>query len=56
VIAAALAVPWTGSFAAAFGFLPLAGGDRRRVGRVVLAYLVATEIAKRWFYRLPEKG
>ncbi len=56
VVAAALAVPWTGSFAAAFGFLPLPAGIVAASAGVVLAYLVATEIAKRWFYRLPEKG
>lgn len=51
VIAAALAVPWTGSFAAAFGFVPLPAGMLVASVGVVLAYLAATEFAKRRFYR-----
>lgn len=51
VIAAALAVPWTGSFAAAFGFVPLPAGMLAASVGVVLAYLAATEFAKRRFYR-----
>jgi Mg2+-importing ATPase len=56
VIAAALAVPWMGSFATAFGFVPVPGALLAASVGVVLAYLVATEIAKRRFYRVRQGG
>ncbi len=47
----ALTVPWLGSFSAAFGFVALPAGMLAASVGVVLAYLAATEIAKRHYYR-----
>ena len=47
----ALAIPYLGPLADLFGFVPLPIGRLAFVVAVVAAYIVATETAKRWFYR-----
>jgi len=49
----AVAVPWLGPFATAFGFAPLPPGLLGASLLVVAAYIAATEVAKRRFYRKP---
>ncbi|HEX4944385.1 MAG TPA: magnesium-translocating P-type ATPase [Usitatibacteraceae bacterium] len=51
VAAAALAVPWLGPVSTAFGFVPVSAGLFGASILVVVAYIVATEAAKRHFYR-----
>ena len=51
VAATALAAPWMGPLATAFGFAPLPASLFSAALGVVLAYIVATEVAKRRFYR-----
>ncbi|MFM8980085.1 MAG: magnesium-translocating P-type ATPase [Planctomycetia bacterium] len=51
--AAALLLPFAGPLAAAFGFVPLALAQLGAVLATVAAYLAATELAKRRFYRVP---
>jgi len=50
VMAVSLALPYAGGLAAAFGFVALPGSILAAVVLVVLAYIWATEIAKRWFF------
>ncbi|MBL0142010.1 MAG: magnesium-translocating P-type ATPase [Betaproteobacteria bacterium] len=50
VAAAALATPWLGAFSSAFGFVPVSAGLACASGLVVVAYLAATEFAKRRYY------
>ncbi len=47
----ALAIPFFGPASALFGFVPLSAGEMVVVVGIVGAYLVATEAAKRWFFR-----
>ncbi|HWA48611.1 MAG TPA: cation transporting ATPase C-terminal domain-containing protein, partial [Dongiaceae bacterium] len=49
--AAAFAVPFLGGFAGLFGFEPLTPVQVAAILVIIGAYLLATEIAKRWFYR-----
>ena len=51
VAAAAMAMPWSGPLASVFGFVALPAGLAATSIAVVLAYVVATEAAKRRFYR-----
>ena len=51
VAALALAVPWLGPFATAFGFVPLPAGLFAASLLVVFAYIAATEVAKRLLHR-----
>jgi Mg2+-importing ATPase len=51
VVAAALALPFSGDLASAFGFVPLPVRLLAALLVIVLAYLVATEAAKHWFFR-----
>ena len=47
----ALAVPFLGLFASAFGFVPLSALHMAAVVIIVAGYIAATEGAKAWFYR-----
>lgn len=47
----ALAVPFLGPFASAFGFVPLSTLHMGAVVIIVAGYIAATEGAKAWFYR-----
>ena len=51
VVALAFALPWIGPAARLFGFVPLPAGLVATMVALVLAYLVANEIAKRRFFR-----
>lgn len=48
---AALAIPFLGPFASAFGFVPLSALQMGAVLVIVAGYIAATEGAKAWFYR-----
>jgi P-type Mg2+ transporter len=47
----AFALPYAAPAAALFGFVPLPAALAASVIGIVLAYIVATEAAKRWFWR-----
>src|SRR4029079_13586577 len=47
-----LAVPFFGSWARLFGFVPLSTVEMGTVVGIVTAYLGATEATKRWFFRV----
>jgi magnesium-transporting ATPase (P-type) len=47
----ALAIPFFGRGSALFGFVPLSTVEMATVVGIVIAYLAATEVAKRWFFR-----
>ncbi len=49
-VIATLAIPFMGGFSRVFGFVPLSMSEMATVGAILIAYIVATEIAKRWFY------
>ena len=47
----ALAVPFLGLFASAFGFVPLSALQMLTVLVITAGYVAATEVAKAWFYK-----
>jgi Mg2+-importing ATPase len=51
VLVATLTVPYLGPLSSMFGFVPLPAPQMVAVIGVVVAYVLATEAAKRWFYR-----
>jgi len=51
VVAAAVAVPYSGPLARIFGFVALPWPLLCAMVAIVVGYIVATELAKRWFYR-----
>jgi Mg2+-importing ATPase len=51
VSVAALAIPFLGPLASAFGFVPLSALQMGTVLVIVAGYIAATEGAKAWFYR-----
>jgi len=51
VAAATLAIPFLGSLSSVFGFVPLSALLMGTVVAIVLGYVVATEVAKAWFFR-----
>ena len=51
IAAVALAIPFLGKLSALFGFVPLSALNLAAIFLIVAAYVAATEIAKRWFYR-----
>jgi Mg2+-importing ATPase len=51
VAAVALAVPFIGPFARVFGFVALTWPLLGATVAIVVGYAIATELAKRWFYR-----
>jgi magnesium-transporting ATPase (P-type) len=50
----ALAIPYLGRFASAFGFVPLSGLQMVTVLVITAGYIAATEGAKAWFYKPPK--
>ena len=51
VAAATFAIPFLGGVSALFGFVPLSATELAAVVAIVGGYIVATEIAKAWFFR-----
>ena len=51
VAAATFAVPFLGEASALFGFVPLSATELAALVLIVAAYIVATEIAKAWFFQ-----
>jgi Mg2+-importing ATPase len=51
----ALAIPYLGPFASAFGFVPLSAFQMVSVLVITAGYIVATEGAKAWFYKTPSQ-
>jgi P-type Mg2+ transporter len=51
VLTLTFAVPWLGPLSATFGFVPLSGGPLVAIVAILLAYIVATELVKAWFFR-----
>ena len=47
----ALATPFLGRVSTLFSFVPLSTGELATTVGIVVAYLAATELAKRWFFR-----
>jgi Mg2+-importing ATPase len=47
----ALLLPYLGRLASIFGFVPLPGPIVAAVILTALAYIVANEVAKRWYFR-----
>jgi Mg2+-importing ATPase len=56
VAAATFAIPYLPEASTIFGFLPLSAGELAAVAAVVGGYIVATEIAKTWFFRDENAG
>ncbi|MFN7223086.1 MAG: magnesium-translocating P-type ATPase [Paracoccaceae bacterium] len=56
VAAATFAIPFLGGASALFGFVPLSALELAAVVVIVGAYIVATEIAKAWFFRHETTG
>ena len=51
VAVATFAIPFLGGVSALFGFVPLSAGALAAVVAIVGGYILATEIAKSWFFR-----
>ncbi len=51
VAIATLAVPFLGALSAAFGFVPLSVPEIGAVIAIVSGYIIATEVAKVWYFR-----
>ena len=51
VASATFALPFLGELSSAFGFVPLSALQLTAVVAVLGAYILATEIAKAWFFR-----
>jgi Mg2+-importing ATPase len=52
VAAATFTIPFLGALTASFGFVPVSALQLGAVIAIVLGYIVATEVAKAWFFRL----
>lgn len=52
VAAATFTIPFLGLLSSVFGFVPLSGLQIAAVVAIVVGYVVATEVAKAWFFRL----
>ena len=52
VVTATFAIPFLGWISAAFGFVPLSVLELTVVVAILGAYILATEIAKAWFFRM----
>jgi Mg2+-importing ATPase len=51
VAAFAFATPFLGQLSAVFGFVPLSAPEIAAAVVIVIGYVLATELAKMWFYR-----
>lgn len=56
VVTATFAIPFLGSMTSIFGFVPLSTPQLAAVVAIVLGYIVATELAKAWYFRLERSG
>jgi Mg2+-importing ATPase len=52
VAATTLTIPFLGALSSVFGFVPLSALEMGAVITIVLGYIVATEVAKAWFFRV----
>jgi Mg2+-importing ATPase len=50
VAAATFAVPFLGALSSVFSFVPLSAFEMAAVVAIVLGYILATEVAKIWFF------
>lgn len=55
VTAATFAIPFLGDLSALLGFVPLSTTELAAVVAIVAGYIVATEVAKAWYFRLENK-
>ena len=51
VLTLTFSIPYLGDLSAVFGFVPLTGGQLAGIVLILMGYLVATELAKAWFFR-----
>ena len=51
VTAATFAIPFLGGLSAIFGFVPLSAAELAAVVAIVAGYILATELAKAWYFR-----
>ena len=51
VLAMTFAIPWLGPLSAAFGFVPMPPGTLAAIVAILIAYILATEAVKAWFFR-----
>ncbi len=51
IACATLSVPFLGNLSTVFGFVPLSWTEMGAVFGIVSGYILATEVAKRWFFR-----
>jgi Mg2+-importing ATPase len=51
VAAATFAIPFLGDASTLFGFVPLSATELAAVVLIVCGYILATEVAKAWFFR-----
>jgi Mg2+-importing ATPase len=56
VVAATFAIPFLGALTSVFGFVPLSLPQLFAIVAIVLGYIVATELAKAWYFRLERSG
>ena len=52
----AVAIPFAGPLARAFGFVPMSWPLLGAMLAIVIGYILVTELAKRWFFREPGSG
>ena len=55
VAAATFAIPFLGGLSTLFGFVPLSTTELAAVVAIVAGYIVATEVAKAWYFQLENK-
>jgi Mg2+-importing ATPase len=55
VAAATFAIPFLGGVSGLFGFVPLSASELAAVVTIVAGYILATELAKAWYFRLQNK-
>ena len=56
VAAATFAIPYLGGMSALFGFVPLSPTELAAVVAIVAGYIVATELAKAWYFRFEDRS
>jgi Mg2+-importing ATPase len=45
-------IPFLGALTSVFGFVPVSASHMGAVAAIVAGYIVTTEVAKGWFFRL----
>lgn len=56
VVVATFAIPFLGKLTSVFGFVPLSTLQLAAIVAIVLGYIVATEVAKAWYFRSERSG